>query len=76
MEYVILIIALAVTCFAGVQLCYLMFLQATNRQQQRRIAELERELIALRRALREPAARATDETEEVWSELIDDGAGQ
>ena len=76
MEYVVLVIALAVTCFAGVQLCYLMFLQATNRQQQRRIAELERELIALRRAMHEPAARVTDETEEVWSELIDDSAGQ
>ncbi|PYS91693.1 MAG: hypothetical protein DMF64_11460 [Acidobacteria bacterium] len=76
MEYLILIIALGVTCFAGVQFCYLIFLQATNRQQQRRIAELERELVALRRALNDPATSVTDEAEEVWSELIDDSAGQ
>ena len=78
MDSLLLIVALAVTCFAGVQLCYLMFLLANNRQQQRRIAELERELAAVRRALRAQTARqaAPDETEEIWSELIDDSAGQ
>ena len=69
----ILLLALAVSCFAGVQFFYLMFLQATNRQQQRRISELERELAALRqtRPLR-PTRAAPEEPEEVWSELIDD----
>ncbi|HYX42392.1 MAG TPA: hypothetical protein VE821_11875 [Pyrinomonadaceae bacterium] len=76
MELVVLIIALSVTCFAGVQLCYLLFLQAANRQQRRRIAELERELVALRHALYEPTASITGEAEEVWSELIDDTTGQ
>ena len=76
MELVVLIIALSVTCFAGVQLCYLLFLQAANRQQRRRIAELERELVVLRHALHEPTASITGEAEEVWSELIDDTTGQ
>jgi Tfp pilus assembly protein PilN len=78
MEYVVLVIALGVTCFAGVQLFYLMFLQAANRQQRQRIAELERKLIALQNALHEQAVShdVPDETEEVWAELIDDNAGQ
>jgi Mg2+ and Co2+ transporter CorA len=74
MDYLVLTLALAVACFAGVQFFYLMFLQATNRQQQRRISELERELMELRR-VRGGAAHtnsAATETEEVWSELIDD----
>ncbi|MFL6209529.1 MAG: hypothetical protein ACJ74W_11800 [Pyrinomonadaceae bacterium] len=74
MDYVILILALAVTSFAAVQFCYLMFLQAANRQQQRRIAELEREVIALRRAVRAESAGAAAETDEVWAEVIDDSA--
>ncbi len=73
MDYIILILALAVTGFAVVQFCYMMFLQATSRQQQRRIAELERELAALRRALSEQQTDMPDEVEEVWSELIDEG---
>ena len=73
MDYILLSVALAVTCFAGVQLCYLMFLQATIRQQRRRIAELERELIAVRQAAAEPPAPDTGEDEEAWAELIDDG---
>lgn len=73
MDYIILILALTVTGFAVVQFCYLIFLQATSRQQQRRIAELERELIALRHAQSEPSAAVPDEIEEVWSELIDEG---
>ena len=73
MLYIILILALTVTGFAGVQFCYMMFLQATNRQQQRRIAELECELVAARRALSEQKTDAPDEVEESWAELIDDG---
>jgi Tfp pilus assembly protein PilV len=72
-DYIILILALAVTGFAGVQFCYMMFLQAANRQQQRRIAELERELVALRHAQSGAAADVPTEVEEVWSELIDEG---
>ena len=72
MEYIILIMALAVTCFAGVQFFYLMFVQAANRQQRRLIAELERELAALRRTRRGPVLRDAAEVEEVWAELIDD----
>ena len=72
-DYVILIVALTVTCFAGVQFFYLLFLQATNRQQQRRISELERELAALRRVRGvQPPRPKPAEPEEVWSELIDD----
>ena len=71
-QYIILIVALAVTCFAGVQFFYLMFVQATNRQQRRRIAELERELAALRRTRRGPVLRDGAEVEEVWAEVIDD----
>jgi hypothetical protein len=76
-ELIIITLGLAAACFGGVQFCYLMFQQATIRQQRRRIAELERELVALRRARVAPAptAAALDETAEVWSELIDDGAG-
>ena len=74
MTYIILILALAVTGFAGVQFYYMMFLQATSRQQQRRIAELERELAALQRRRQEPRGPAGEpaEDEEVWAELIDD----
>ena len=77
MDLIILVIALAVTCFAGVQLCYLMFLQATLRQQRRRIRELERELAALLQRPEEPTTHGEliETGEEVWSELIDDGAG-
>jgi Tfp pilus assembly protein PilN len=75
-DYIILVIALGMTCFAGVQLCYLMFLQATIRQQRRRIRELERELLSLRHAPEDARHdEETEETGEVWSELIDDGAG-
>jgi hypothetical protein len=72
-ELIIITLGLAAACFGCVQFCYLMFQQATIRQQQRRIAELERELVTLRRARVEPApmAGARDETE-VWSELIDE----
>ena len=76
MDYIILVIALGMTCFAGVQLCYLMFLQATIRQQRRRIRELERELLMLRHGPEDVRRdEETEETDEVWSELIDDGAG-
>jgi hypothetical protein len=75
-EYIILSIALGMTCFAGVQLCYLMFLQVTMRQQRRRIRELERELLLLRHARGdERRDQEPEETNEIWSELIDDGAG-
>ena len=77
MAYLVLILALAVTCFAGVQFYYMMFLQAVNRQQRRRIAELERALIALQQAppAQLPAPPEADETDEVWAEMIDDGTG-
>jgi hypothetical protein len=78
MELVAYILALALACFGGVQFCYLMFLQAANRQQQRRIAELERELVSLHRSLDRqsaPTAETVEETtEEVWADLIDDGS--
>jgi hypothetical protein len=77
-EYLILVIALAMTCFAGVELCYLMFLQATIRQQRRRIRELEREIDLRRYApAGEDAPAAADESadDEAWAEVIDDGTG-
>ncbi len=74
MIYIILILALGVTGFAGVQFCYMLFLQATIRQQQRRIAELEHELIIARQAPDAQAAHVPDDAEEAWAELIDDGA--
>ena len=76
MELIILIIALAMTCFAGVQFCYLMFLQAQMRGQRRRIRELERELVALlqQRESFAPQDELIETGDEVWSELIDDGA--
>jgi hypothetical protein len=77
MELVGYILALALACFGGVQFCYLTFLRVTNRQQQRRIAELERELVSLHRRLDGPgvarAEPAEDTAEEVWAEVIDDG---
>ena len=72
---IIFIIALAMTCFAGVQLCYLMFLQATIRQQRRRIRELEREVVTRTRRQEEPQGELVESGDEVWSELIDDGTG-
>ena len=77
MELIILIIALAMTCFAGVQFCYLMFLQAQMRQQRRRIRELEREVSALLQRQESFATQAelSEAGDEVWSELIDDSAG-
>ncbi len=78
MVLISLTIAIAVTCFALVQFGYLMFLQATVRQQRRRVAELERELGALQRARGASPAVGVEPDEaadEVWSELIDDGAG-
>jgi Tfp pilus assembly protein PilN len=76
-QLLIITLGLVAACFGVVQFCYLMFQQATIRQQQRRIAELERELVALHHARgAQPASvEAGAETAEVWSELIDDGAG-
>ncbi|HEV2914232.1 MAG TPA: hypothetical protein VGX92_13225 [Pyrinomonadaceae bacterium] len=75
MEYVAFIFALALACTAGMEFVYLRFMEAINRQQKRRIAELERQNAELQRELRniETALEQEGETdEEMWPELLDD----
>lgn len=82
MFYLALIIALGVTCLAGVQFFYLLFMQTEARQDKRRIKELERELkyacAELEATSRELAAAKQElETlqehyqDEAWPEIID-----
>ncbi len=76
MTYVALIIAVVLACVAGTQFFYLMFLEARSRQEQRRIAQLERENAELLRELEGietqlAGQRRTDS--DAWPELIDEG---
>ena len=73
--YVALILALSLACVAGVQYFYLMFLEARSRQQQRRIAELERSNAALVEKAHNAHAQlqdALERTGESWPEVIDE----
>ncbi len=75
--YVALILALGLACVAGVQYFYLLFLEARSRQQQRRIAELERSNAALVAEAQKTSAHAqlqdaVENTGELWPEVIDE----
>lgn len=73
-----LILVLALACVVGLQLFYLSFLDIAKRQQSRRIAELEREVSVLTRALEEKDAALTELTqtrEEAWPEYVEDETG-
>lgn len=77
MDYVVLTVALALACVAGIQFIYLLFMEAQSRQLKRRIQQLEKinlEMIGdLQRAeTRLENLSATDEGE-AWPEFIDDG---
>lgn len=72
--YVTLILAMGLACAAGVLYFYMMFLEARNRQTERRVAELERENAALREALRR-AEDAGDDGDEAWPDVIEDEEG-
>ncbi len=75
MVYAALIFAVVLACVAGVQYFYLMFMETRNRQQQRRIAELERENKRLWQELEALETKLEDQTKsqgELWPELIDE----
>lgn len=78
--YLAIIIALSLACVAGMQFFYLMFLQTANRQDKRRIRELEEklrrthmELDATRRELDDARQQLDEprERDETWPEIID-----
>jgi type II secretory pathway component PulJ len=79
MEYVAFIFALALACAAGMEFVYLRFLDVMNRQQKRRISELERRNAELERELRRLRAaideQEEEEDDEAWPEMIDDDSG-
>jgi Tfp pilus assembly protein PilN len=75
MFYVVLILALALACAAGMLYFYLLFLEGRIRQQQRRIVGLEQRCAALSEELRSAEALLADERERderSWPELIDE----
>jgi flagellar biosynthesis chaperone FliJ len=75
MELAAFIIALTLACVAGFEFFYLMYLETINRQQQRRIRQLERKLGEVARELESAEAlleELQEEEEELWPEVIDD----
>ena len=75
MELAVFIIALTLACIAGFEFFYLMYLEAINRQQKRRIRQLERKLVEVSQELQSVEAvfeGMQTEKEELWPELIDD----
>lgn len=81
-ELIVFVIALTLACIAGFEFFYLMYQETVNRQHKRRIAQLERELLAMAReleaakvaAIPEPAEEIKPEEleAELWPEVIDD----
>lgn len=81
MTYVVLVVALALACVAGVQLFYMMFLQTVRHFDQRRMEQLERqlqrtemELALTSRELEETQEQleaALTEHKDTWPEIID-----
>jgi uncharacterized membrane protein len=82
MNYVVLVLALALACVAGLQLFYIMFLQTVSHHDKRRMEEFERRLRETERELEttsyqltvaeEHLAAATRKTEkDNWPEIID-----
>ena len=75
MELAVFIIALTLACIAGFEFFYLMYQDAVNRQQKRRIRQLERKLIEVTRELESVEAmlaETPEPEEEAWPEVIDD----
>jgi 16S rRNA C1402 (ribose-2'-O) methylase RsmI len=84
--YVVICVALALAGAAGMQFFYLAYLEKINKQQKRRLLELERHNTALYRRWQEAEhqlaaynALAAEEIihedeEEIWSEIIEDDA--
>lgn len=75
MELAVFIIALTLACVAGFEFFYLMYLESVNRQQKRRIRQLERSLLEASREIESAHALLEEiqaEAEEVWPEVIDD----
>ncbi len=75
MELAVFIIALTLACIAGFEFFYLMYLEAINRQQKRRIRQLERKLIEVSQELESVEAMLDGMQaleEELWPETIDD----
>jgi Tfp pilus assembly protein PilN len=75
MELAVFIIALTLACIAGFEFFYLMYQDAVNRQQKRRIRQLERKLIEVTRELENVEAmlaEVPEPDEELWPEVIDD----
>ena len=77
MDYVVLTVALALACVAGIQFIYLLFMEMQSRQLKRRIHELEKINLEIMRDLQRTETlfetlSATDEGE-AWPEFVDDG---
>lgn len=76
MELAVFIIALTLACIAGFEFFYLMYQEAVNRQQKRRIRQLERKLVEIARELEHTEAlleeTQEEQEEELWPEVIDD----
>lgn len=83
MDYLAIVLALALACVAAMQFFYMAFLQAMMRQDKRRIEELETELRKARRELEatgrelelaeEQLAEALEQSDndDAWPEIID-----
>lgn len=81
MVYVVLVLALALACVAGVQLFYIMFLQTVTHHDRRRLEELERRLLDTQRELEitsrelslaeEQLTEARRAEKDNWPEIID-----
>jgi uncharacterized protein YecE (DUF72 family) len=81
MIYVVLVLALALACVAGVQLFYIMFLQTVSHHDRRRLEEFEKRLRETERELettgqelevaQEQLAEALKAEKDNWPEIID-----
>jgi hypothetical protein len=82
MIYVVLVLALALACVAGVQLFYIMFLQTVGHHDRRRLEQLERRLKETEGELQttshelslveeQLAAAALKAEKDNWPEIID-----
>lgn len=75
MIYLAFTAALAFACFAALEYFYVMFLEARNRQHERRIVQLERQNEKLKQTLQTTQTLLSQNVEshnDTWSEIIDD----
>jgi Tfp pilus assembly protein PilN len=75
MELTLIIIALTLACIAGFEFFYLMYVDAINRQQKRRIRQLEKQLATVRGELdsiQTLLEEMPEPEQELWPEVIDD----